>query len=125
MNCSLDGLWPSEFDYVPPELLLEGDYMPKEEAYPVDVMVRRGRTKGTESEIFAVFPHEKWSSDLDVTIWDNLCGHCGGTYRYVLAKSRPASRKDTRAMLKSLRGHGYAPRLIRRRNYQKGIPQCE
>ncbi len=27
MNCSLYGQWPSEFDYVPPELLSEGDLM--------------------------------------------------------------------------------------------------
>src|SRR5712692_1564755 len=84
-----------------------------EEPTLVKVIIRRGRTKETTDELFALFPAEPNSYDGALCVcWDEQGGHCGAEYYGCIARSKPATKEQTARVVTALRRIDYSPQVL-------------
>jgi hypothetical protein len=75
--------------------------------------------KFKNGEIIALFPHEVWVTNGNVTSYMHVGQHGGADYTHVLSKTKLATPTEALPLYTELESIGYNLMVIKKRNYDK------
>ena len=76
-----------------------------------------------KGEILALFPHDIWNYEGDVTCYAHLGQHGSADYKHVISNSKPINNPQSLDLYSELESIGYNLKPVKRQNYSRYLDE--
>ena len=83
-----------------------------------DVIFRVDNTKDFKGTIFALFPHEVWDKQGNVTSYQHVGQHSGADYNHCIKNSKLATPTQALKLYTELETIGYKLNVVKKQDYK-------
>lgn len=91
----------------------------EKDTYKTDVVFRCDKHGDFKGVVFALFPHEIFDRNGNVTFYTHVGQHSAADYNFCIAKSRPATEQEYADLKKEMESIGYDLNIVKKQNYNK------